>query len=135
MKLLTVFTAFILCCGFSCQYEEACEPVRIGEEVVMLHGKIYCLDDPSCEIVITGISDGRCPEGVVCFWQGEVIVTMHLKTTNATGEEITLRSVLHPADTTANYIFRLVDVVPYPKYKQPVEMSDYRVTIRADRRF
>ena len=133
MKLLAVFVAFIICCGFSCQYEESCKPVATGEEVVMLHGKIYCLDDPSSEVVITGISDGRCPEGVVCFWQGEVTVTMNLKA-NATEEEITLRSVLHPADTTANYIFRLIDVFPYPKYKQPVEMADYRVTVRIEQR-
>jgi hypothetical protein len=132
MKILAVFVAFVVCCGFSCRYDETCNPVRTGEEVVLLHGKIYCLDGPSSELIITDISEGRCPEGVVCFWQGEVTVSLSLKTESAE-HEIVLRSVLNPADTTAGYIFSLLDVLPYPKYKQPVSMSDYRITLKIDK--
>jgi hypothetical protein len=128
MKVLIVVLTFLICCGFSCTYEDECVSFRLGEETVLRHGVEYCSSDLFMQLSIDDIQDSRCPEGVVCVWQGEVSVKISIETSEV--NEIILQSLHHPIDTLDQFAFILVDVVPYPKYKQPVVMSDYRITVK-----
>lgn len=132
MKALIIFLTFVICCGFSCMHDEDCVPVRLGEESVLSFGNTYCLNDPSLQLSISDIQDSRCPEGVVCVWQGEVMVRLLFKS-GSIEEDVILRSALQPADTVGNYVFILLDALPYPKYKHPVEITDYRITVKIDK--
>lgn len=131
MKTLIVILTFVVCCGFACNHEDDCEFFRIGEETIFRHGVENCSNDLAFRFQIEEIQDSRCPEGVVCVWQGEVSVKLSVKA--AIDYEVILKSHNQPVDTVGNYIFSMIEVTPYPKYKQPVEISDYRVTLKIDR--
>lgn len=131
MKAIVVILTFIICCGFSCQHEDECVSLRLGEEIVLRHGVEYCTNDGFMHLSINEIQDSRCPEGVVCVWQGEVSVKINIETSDM--NEVVLKSFHHPVDTLGQYEFILVDVFPYPKYKQPLVTGDYRITVKVAR--
>ncbi len=128
MKAFLVFFMFVICCGFSCRNEDECSYFRIDEEAVFRKGTEYCASNASLRFSISNIQDSRCPEGVVCVWQGEVNVILNVY--NYSESEVVLKSVHQPSDTVGVYVFSLVQVDPYPRYKHPVETDDYRVTLK-----
>jgi hypothetical protein len=131
MKTLFVILTFIVCCGFACNHEDDCVSFRIGEETIFMHGVEYCSNDLAFRFQIADIQESRCPEGLICVWQGEVTVKLEVEA--AIDYEVILKSHNQPVDTVGNYKFSLIEVTPYPKYKQPVELSDYRVTLKIER--
>lgn len=130
MKTLIVILTFAFCCGFACNHEDDCISFRIGEEAILRYGIEYCSGDHALHLQIADIQDSRCPEGLVCIWQGEVTVKFSVNA--AANYEVVLKSHTHPAETVGNYKFDLIEVNPYPKYKQPLELSDYRVTVKVE---
>lgn len=79
---------------------------------------IYTSEDNLPEIEIREITDSRCPTGVVCVWEGEVKVKIN--TFSGNSGEITFSTHNHLLDTLDIWTFRLLDVIPYPVYQQPV---------------
>lgn len=130
MKILVVILVFVLACGFACDYESECITFNYGTEEVFRHGVVYCPNDLSFRLSIDEIQDSRCPEGVVCVWQGEVSVKLSIDSGNE--ESMVLSSYHVPVDTLGNHRFSLIEVYPYPKYKQPLVISDYRIKIRVE---
>jgi hypothetical protein len=82
-------------------------------------------------IRVINIFDSRCPIGVVCFWQGEAVVGLEIQTDTAFN--LTLRSVFQPADTLYGYVFRLVDVQPYPVNNVNVPASQKKVILEVSK--
>lgn len=130
MKIIVVIFAFVICCGFACDQDNDCVTFSFNTDEVFRHGVVYCPPDLSFQLSVEDIQDSRCPEGVVCFWQGEVTVKLGIGTGN--DETVILSSFHEPVDTLGNYRFSLIEVYPYPKYKQPLVISDYRVKIRVE---
>jgi len=128
MKVILGFLVFIVLGGFSCSDEAELTNTWFGEETVLSPGVHYQSEDLGFSFSVGAIHDSRCPEGVVCVWQGEVTVELIIKMQET--KKVTLKSVHHPVDTLGRYTFELVEVYPYPKYKQPLDYSDYRITLR-----
>lgn len=65
-------------------------------------------------LTLTAVNDSRCPDGVVCIWQGEV--TAHIRVEyDGKHEEITLGTMGRPsADLAAGYRIELKDTFLYP---------------------
>ena len=128
MKVFLGFLVLILLGGFSCSDETELTNTWFGEETVLSPAVHYQSEDLGFTLSVGAIDDSRCPEGVVCVWQGEVTVELYVKIKET--EKVILKSFFHPADTLGKYTFELVEVYPYPKYKQPLEYNDYRITLR-----
>lgn len=120
---LTLFTA-------ACMEEPAPNPEISGREVTLEMGKVYAAENRDLTIKIESIQDSRCPVGVYCFWQGEASV--HLEVIQNEHWKIHLSTFLHPADTINNFIFKLIDVVPYPVYGTDIPDSEKRVILQID---
>lgn len=128
MKVVFGFLILIMLGGFSCSDEAELINTWFGEETVLSPGVHYQSEDLGFSLSVGAIQDSRCPEGVVCVWQGEVTVELFVKMQET--EKVILKSFHQPADTMGKYTFELVEVYPYPKYKQPLEYKDYRITLR-----
>jgi hypothetical protein len=128
MKAFAAFLVFVCVSMISCKEDEKCVRIHYGKETVLFPGTTYCAEDMAFSFQIEDISDGRCPEGVVCVWQGEAAITLALK--GIPEGKVTLTTMQQPAGTIGHYSFQLLEVIPYPKYKQPVEEDDYRVIVR-----
>ena len=128
MKARGFILLFILLIFNSCREDMPCYRFNFGSETVFLADEPYCSEDMEITLQLEEINESRCPEGVVCVWAGQVTVSFDLK--GAVEGKVQLASVMQPVDTVGNYAFRLVSVDPYPKYKQPLERSDYRITMK-----
>ncbi len=131
MKARGTILIFILLIFNSCREDMPCYRFNFGSETVFLADEPYCSEDMELTLQLDEINESRCPEGVVCVWAGQVTVSFDLH--GAIEGKLQLASLLQPVDTVGNYAFRLVSVDPYPKYKQPLERSDYRITMKVDK--
>lgn len=131
MKVRVTILLFLLLMFGSCREEMPCYQFNFGSETVFLADETYCSENMELTMQVEEINESRCPEGVVCVWAGQVTVTFDLK--GDVEGKLQLASLMNPADTLGDYTFQLVSVDPYPKYKQPIERSDYRITIKVDR--
>lgn len=127
---VSILLFFILIFG-SCREEMPCYRFNFGSETVFLADETYCSENMELTMQVEEINESRCPEGVECIWAGQVTVSFDLK--GDIDGKLQLASLMHPLDTIGDYTFQLVRVDPYPKYKQPLERSDYRITLIIDR--
>jgi len=111
----------------ACHKENDSETFLQGEEVNLKTGRLYRLGTEDLTITVREIQDSRCPVGVYCCWQGEAAVL--LDAGNGTDFEVRLSTVHHPADTLHHYIFRLIDVLPYPVYGKDIPDSKKTVIL------
>jgi hypothetical protein len=131
MRTLSYCLAFLLLLAFSCKKEQETAPLGLSQELTLKTGDIRTSKTDNLSIKVLKINDSRCPTGVVCIWQGEATVFLEVKE-NSTFD-VTLSTFHQPVDTVNNYIFRLIDVLPYPVYGTEVPDSDKKVVVKIDR--
>ena len=91
-------------------------------------GELIKSDNNKISLKITDINDSRCPIGSECFWAGEALVYFEF---NNTAINHFVLSTLDPqTDTVDSYIFRLLEVDPYPTSFQPRGLDDYTVKLK-----
>lgn len=123
---------------FSCNQEEPCSVFKLDEPVeIPLHETItHCTELISISFLdIT--QDSRCPENVVCVWQGLVEVEI-LFEVQGKEENIKLSSYPQfeevPNSVNFNgYSIKLVDVTPYPNTTKKYREEDYRLAVQVEK--
>ena len=111
----------------SCKKKTEPDTFNIGiEEVFQINETNYSPNN-SLIFSITNINDSRCPEGAVCFWQGNADVELEIELPQK--GSIILRTYNTKIDTFHNYSFELIDVSPHPSIKYTIELEDYEVTL------
>jgi hypothetical protein len=131
--LVTIILLFLL---GSCTKDQDTGGLEMNKEVILKTGDILDSKSDNLYIKVLNINDSRCPIGVVCVWQGEATVTLEVKETSSFDEAIgsVVLSTFHqPVDTVSGYIFRLIDVLPYPVYGVEVPEKDKKVVLKIDR--
>ena len=119
----------ILFSGTACEEAIVDQPLRIGTEFTFQINKAYTSEDGKFTLKITEIGDSRCPEGVVCIWQGEVTVKGEW-TENNSKSTFELHSVLTDQQKQPEgYTLKLVDARPYPTYGDDSKPEDLLVTL------
>jgi hypothetical protein len=126
MKLLIVLLTLFLP---ACETDAPVEP-KLGEEFTIGYGKSITLENGSVTVAFLAVTeDSRCPEGAVCFWEGNARVLL-----SVTKHEFGLNTTLSPKDTTIGaYNVRLVRVDPYPKLNVERRQEEYIVTLVMDK--
>lgn len=76
-------------------------------------------------------ADSRCPEGALCFWEGDAIAKMWAD--QPFKERMTVELHTHRGFqwqfTYGNYRITLVGIAPYPKIDERIDPNDYVATI------
>jgi hypothetical protein len=129
----TYLTCILFIAGFlaGCQKDQDNGSFILNQEVKLKAGTLYtCPSDPF-SVKITRITDSRCPEGVYCIWQGEA--TVYLEVKEIQSGEVVLSTVHQPVDTVNNYVFKLMDVLPYPKYQVEIPDSEKIVVLQINK--
>ncbi len=79
-----------------------------GGTIMLSIGKSLTFED-GLHVTLVEISDSRCPEGVVCIWQGELSPVVGLSGgTLPADATLTLGTVRAKAASTGNYAITLV---------------------------
>jgi len=110
--------------------------LELNHELTLKTGDIRNFKQDNLSIKVLNINDSRCPIGVVCVWQGEATVTLSVSEVISFDEAngmVVLSTFHHPVDTMSNFVFRLVDVLPYPVYGVEVPDKDKKVVLKIDR--
>ena len=102
---------------FSCNKDRGINTLKIGEITEIKLGETVDNTQYGLSLQVENISDGRCPIGVYCFWEGNASVDFNL-TTKKGKYNFTLD--VHPPpffknDTVIEGMkYQLIDVLPYP---------------------
>lgn len=82
------------------------------------------------------VVDSRCPLNVICVWEGqaEVTLTVTFEDTEPQDVYMILRADYEELakDTLNNFIFTLVDVLPYPEDTEVIEQDDYILKLKVE---
>ncbi len=74
------------------------------------------------------VADSRCPTGVSCIWEGEVLIALTLRSQHGSFP-LLLSDHTGPANA-GGYQLALISVQPKPTDSGPPPVSEYRVTVR-----
>lgn len=110
-------TLFIL--GLTaCQYNDSSIQDALRTNFNQPEGESTSVGSPSFQVLVSNISDSRCPSDVVCIWAGEVIVTFQIAS-----NEFPLRIGQSKNFSVGerHYVLTLTDVSPYPTTKNGSE--------------
>jgi hypothetical protein len=136
MKTYWCFLILFLFLLGACKKEQETAPFGTDQELTLKTGDIRSSKSDNISVKVLNIGDSRCPTGVVCFWQGEATVNLAVISTSSFDETIgtvVLSTFHHPVDTVSNFIFKLIDVLPYPKSGVEVPDSEKKVVLKIDR--
>ena len=136
MKTNWCFILLFLFILGSCKKEQETASFGLNQEVTLKTGDILSSKSENLSVKVLKISDSRCAIGVVCVWQGEATVTLEVKETSSFDEAIgtVILSTFHQqVDTVNNFILKLIDVLPYPKYGVEVPDSEKSVVLKISR--
>ncbi|WP_373400242.1 hypothetical protein V8V91_12005 [Algoriphagus halophilus] len=132
---LTICFLFIFS---SCQSESPCENFQLGKPVnIAFHETITFCEAPISITFSKILEDSRCPENVVCIWQGlaelEVLIELEGK------EEAYLLSTYPtfrniPSEVQVkDYRFSLKEVSPYPNTTKSYQEKDYNIQLLVEK--
>ncbi|MBK3518484.1 hypothetical protein [Carboxylicivirga marina] len=114
---------FFISTAMSCEKEDI-EPLnqyRIGVE--------YSIT-PDLSFTVENIGDSRCPEGVVCVWEGDVHMDfIIIEGGNTIDTTMNLNYHRNYPSVFGGYTFEIQNVIPYPKYGEEVDPDDIRVVM------
>ena len=105
----------------------AAEELTLNDTVELKYSELYCNSEHEFRLSFDSLSDGRCPIGAYCIWEGTASVKLHVQ---QSGEKITSfwlyshNSLLN--DTTVNGLhFEWIDLLPYPEVDKDYVLDDY----------
>ena len=136
MKQLLLSLLFISL--LSCQNEEPCKTFELEKpvEIAFQETLTHCTESISVSFLDI-IHDSRCPEDVVCIWQGfvEVKVTFSVKGLEKTAYLSSSPSATDsPSEISVNgYTLKMMDVTPYPNTSAKFREEDYRLLYQVEK--
>lgn len=132
MKILPAFkllTILFLLITVSCEEIVTDKTFPIGREFSLHMDELYASADGQYTIKITDINDSRCPQGVQCVWEGEVVIKGEW-TDHKDKSSFEVHSVVKGQDTQPEgFIIEIKDARPYPKFGSDTNPEDLVITL------
>jgi hypothetical protein len=126
IKYLVIFFLFA---GMGCEKAIIEQGFTIGQEGNFKLNQLYTSDDGQNTLKITYVGDSRCPEGVYCFWSGEVTIKGEWTENNAKST-FEIHSVVNSqTKQPTGYTIKIVDAKPHPKLGTESKPEDLVVTL------
>lgn len=126
IKYLVVLFLFV---GTSCEETIIDQTYTFGNESSFHINRLYTSSDGQYTFRITEISDSRCPEGVVCIWQGEVSLKGEW-TVNNNKTAVELHTLIKDQDKQPDgFTIEIIDAKPYPKFGTESKPEDLVITL------
>ena len=102
-------------CAFGIAPALAAPPVPLGDPFHIRHGESVVLAR-GAKLKLIGVSEGRCPVGSTCVWQGEAHVEFELQVKGQTARgSVTTRN---PDHTLLARRVKLLGLHPWPRQSE-----------------
>lgn len=132
MKILPAFKFLLvlfLFTSMSCEEIVTDKTFPFDREFSLHMNELYASSDGQYTIKINDINDSRCPQGVQCVWEGEVVIKGEW-TDNKDKSTFEVHSVIKDQDKQPEgFIIQIKDVRPYPKFGTDTEPEDLVITL------
>lgn len=132
MKILPAFKFLVVLFLFttaSCEEIVTDKTFPIGREFSLRMNELYASADGQYTIEITEINDSRCPQGVQCVWEGEVVIKGEW-TRNKDKSTFEVHSVVKDQNKQPEgFIIEIKDARPYPKFGSDTKPEDLIITL------
>ncbi len=127
MKYLLIYSAFLL---IQCNNSGTPLNPAPGHEFEINYGQSRTLDNYPLTIKFKNvIEDSRCPENAVCVWEGNARIAIEVSQ-----KDFILNTVLEPEEIDyLGFKIRLIEVYPYPKINEQIEIEDYTIKLVVDK--
>ena len=101
-------------------------PLSLNDTVQMRFGQWYSHKMPCFQLQFDSlISDGRCPVGLLCFWEGNAEVRIRMEAGENHFFTLNTHNTFRTDTVLEGYRVQLIDLLPYPVYQVEVAPGDY----------
>ena len=108
------------------------EDLTLNETVDFKYSELYCNSKYELRLSFDSLSDGRCPIGAWCIWEGTARVKLHVQQSGKKTISFWLNT--HSSlltDTIVNGLrFELIDLLPYPEVDVDYSLDDYILQLK-----
>lgn len=134
MKLLKIFFPLVLLFLTGCAQKEELPPLSENEVSIRFEQKVT-LPTQGLVIQFAAIeSDSRCPTGVECIWEGEVLVKLSISQTDQEPVSVVLglspRPEVQKSRIVDGHTVELISVNPYPIHGVTVPYKKYEIVVK-----
>jgi hypothetical protein len=116
---------------------ESNQPLVDGGRLVLKFDEPLDRDAEQVQITLLEVGDSRCPQGVTCFWEGQVSITIGVV---ENGQDLGKFEInLHAGDedkavaVVGGHAIHLLDVAPFPKEGVEPARSDFVATLSIEK--
>jgi hypothetical protein len=109
---------------------------KLYPEVTLRAGEEQAIPDTGVTLLLTGITDQRCPPDVDCYWEGMIRAEITVLGPRDDQQQIVLCNLCEDGTglaTAAGLTIGLVSLAPsteeLAKYARPPILSDYELTV------
>lgn len=107
--------------------------VSLGSQFQLKVEQIAFIEAENLKIKFLNVDDSRCPTDIQCFWSGQVAIVVNVVKNERDLGNFKLISKVGNEKLSAKvfdgHSIRLIEVTPYPKTTQKIEVSDYIITL------
>ncbi|HZG52521.1 MAG TPA: hypothetical protein VEZ40_10340 [Pyrinomonadaceae bacterium] len=134
LRYLTLCVVVLLACGAQAKVR-ARKTVRLNQNFVLRVGQEVSVAGQNLNVKLVSVpEDSRCPKGVNCIWAGNARVMLQVSPAKGRPAKLELNTNAREAADGAGggfgqYLFKLVEVAPYPVEGQTIGASSYTVTL------
>ena len=110
--------------------------VSLGQEFSLAIGQSAAIESEGLTLkFVRVVGDSRCPEGVECFWQGEVSCEVSVTYSGSSYQMVLTQPGLtsEPASKTFQQFRFTFSVDPYPQKGKKIDSSDYRLNLTVEK--
>ena len=110
----------------------------LSEDITIGYGETVLIEEENLYVTLTGISEGRCPIGALCFWEGQAVTEFHVVVPDQRSS--TVRPIIRPSsepgtspettDYALGYGFTILQLDPYPDLEHDYDPEDYTAVLR-----
>ena len=113
----------------------------LGEDITIGYEQTVLIEEENLYVTLTGISEGRCPTGALCFWEGQAVTEFRILVPDRRSTTVT--PIIRPSsesgtspdmtDCALGYSFTLLRLEPYPHVEHDYAPEDYTALLRIAR--
>ena len=133
-RILAVCLAVTACAAVGTNVPDT-KVVEVGTDFGLSPGQTAVLEQGALTVTFVKVNeDSRCPEGVVCVWQGNVATALLLGPSTGDKSPATLHTTLSPQSVSSGaYVIALTGIQPVRKQQGNIPQADYIATFRVTR--
>ena len=105
----------------------AAEELTLNDTVELKYSELYCNSKYEFRLSFDSLSDGRCPIGMMCLWEGNARVKLIIQQPGKSISTFWLNTFDgFLTDTTVYGIrYELIDLLPYPDVDKDYSLDDF----------